>query len=274
MCRCPAHDDRNPSLSVSDTDDGRLLVHCFAGCPQDRVIDALKARGLWPASSAGQRPASGHRPKPRLETQIFDCDDARRSAAALKIWGAGKPAAATIVQEYLKSRGIYLSPPRSLRYVPALRYTPPERTLPAMVAAVQAPTGKIVAIHRTYLDPQTSRKAAVDSPKKALGRFGGGSVRLGPVSATLGLAEGIETGLSAMQLFDIPVWCSLGSRHHQVMLPESVRRVVVFSDNGQAGQRAAMAAVNVFTNQGRWVTLRFPSDEYGDWNDFLQSWKK
>jgi hypothetical protein len=143
-----------------------------------------------------------------------------------------------------------------------------------MVAAVQAPTRKIVAIHRTYLDSQTSRKAAVDAPKKALGRFVGGSVRLGAVSATLGLAEGIETGLSAMQIFNIPVWCSLGGRHHQVVLPEAVRHVAIFSDNGKAGQRAAMAAVNVFTNQGRWVTLRFPPDEFGDWNDFLQSWKK
>jgi hypothetical protein len=33
---CPAHDDRNPSLSVKDTDDG-LLVHCFAGCDWKEV---------------------------------------------------------------------------------------------------------------------------------------------------------------------------------------------------------------------------------------------
>ncbi|MGC8733298.1 MAG: hypothetical protein ACP5RC_13730 [Halothiobacillaceae bacterium] len=45
--RCPAHEDRKPSLSITERD-GRLLVHCHAGCPQDTVVDALKARGLWP----------------------------------------------------------------------------------------------------------------------------------------------------------------------------------------------------------------------------------
>jgi putative DNA primase/helicase len=45
--RCPAHDDSNPSLSLTEAD-GKVLVHCHAGCDQDRVIDALKAKGLWP----------------------------------------------------------------------------------------------------------------------------------------------------------------------------------------------------------------------------------
>lgn len=43
---CPAHDDKKPSLSVSD-EGGRLLVHCHAGCSQDAVIAALKKQGLW-----------------------------------------------------------------------------------------------------------------------------------------------------------------------------------------------------------------------------------
>ena len=43
---CPAHDDRNPSLSITQGKD-KLLVHCFAGCTQEEVIDALAALGLW-----------------------------------------------------------------------------------------------------------------------------------------------------------------------------------------------------------------------------------
>lgn len=46
--RCPAHEDRHPSLSVSDGADGKILVHCHTGCNQLDVIDGLKARGLWP----------------------------------------------------------------------------------------------------------------------------------------------------------------------------------------------------------------------------------
>jgi putative DNA primase/helicase len=46
MAKCPAHDDRTPSLSITDAD-GRVLVHCYAGCEQNAVIAALTALGLW-----------------------------------------------------------------------------------------------------------------------------------------------------------------------------------------------------------------------------------
>jgi putative DNA primase/helicase len=46
MAECPAHEDRNPSLSIREVD-GKVLLHCHAGCTQRDVIDALKARGLW-----------------------------------------------------------------------------------------------------------------------------------------------------------------------------------------------------------------------------------
>ena len=49
---CPAHDDSNPSLSITDAVGGRVLVRCHAGCSQDAVIDALRARGLWPEAGA------------------------------------------------------------------------------------------------------------------------------------------------------------------------------------------------------------------------------
>ena len=43
---CPAHEDRNPSLSITESET-KLLVHCFAGCTQAEVIEALSALGLW-----------------------------------------------------------------------------------------------------------------------------------------------------------------------------------------------------------------------------------
>jgi hypothetical protein len=48
MCRCPAHDDKTPSLSVTQTAAGKLLCKCHAGCSQEEVVAALKARDLWP----------------------------------------------------------------------------------------------------------------------------------------------------------------------------------------------------------------------------------
>jgi len=52
MVLCPAHDDHNPSLHVTEAGDGKILVNCMAGCTQSSVIEALKARNLWPSGTA------------------------------------------------------------------------------------------------------------------------------------------------------------------------------------------------------------------------------
>ena len=38
---CPAHDDCAPSLSIRQGDDGRVLVHCHAGCPVEEIVEAM-----------------------------------------------------------------------------------------------------------------------------------------------------------------------------------------------------------------------------------------
>lgn len=48
---CPSHNDGNPSLSVADTRDGKVLVRCHAKCSQQDVIEALRQRDLWPKTS-------------------------------------------------------------------------------------------------------------------------------------------------------------------------------------------------------------------------------
>ncbi len=84
----------------------------------------------------------------------------------------------------------------------------------------------------------------------ALGALQDGTVRLGPAGKALGLAEGIETGLSAQQLFEIPVWCALGSRLDRVTIPDEVIEVQVFADNGAPGGETAMKACDACTAQG------------------------
>jgi len=41
IAKCSAHDDRSPSLSVRETDEGRVLIHCFGGCGTDDVCTSL-----------------------------------------------------------------------------------------------------------------------------------------------------------------------------------------------------------------------------------------
>ena len=102
-----------------------------------------------------------------------------------------------------------------------------------------------------------------------LGPFLDGAVRLGPAGEVLGIAEGIETGLSAMQFCDVPVWAACGSRMHKIALPDCVREVHIFADNGAPGRLAAEKAANSFTREGKRVLLRFPPNRFGDWNDVI-----
>ena len=59
LVHCPAHEDREPSLSLTYTTTGKVLLKCFAGCSQGSVIMALKARGLWPSVKGEGNRASG-----------------------------------------------------------------------------------------------------------------------------------------------------------------------------------------------------------------------
>ena len=60
---CPAHDDHKPSLSISEGDDGRALVKCFAGCETDAVLTRLGLRmaDLF-VNTNGQRKKFGSTP--------------------------------------------------------------------------------------------------------------------------------------------------------------------------------------------------------------------
>lgn len=39
--RCPAHQDRSPSLSITEKEDGKILLKCFAGCPVESIVAAV-----------------------------------------------------------------------------------------------------------------------------------------------------------------------------------------------------------------------------------------
>lgn len=56
MALCPAHDDRNPSLSVGEMPDGRVLIHCHAGCSPSEVMESMSLRlsDLYPDGAMGE----------------------------------------------------------------------------------------------------------------------------------------------------------------------------------------------------------------------------
>ena len=67
LSRCPAHDDRSPSLAIKDGDDGRVLIHCFAGCETEDVLSAV---GMTFSDIMPERIGSEHSYKPMR--QRFD----------------------------------------------------------------------------------------------------------------------------------------------------------------------------------------------------------
>lgn len=73
IARCPGHDDRGPSLSLCETDDGRTLIHCFAGCELGAILAALglTLADLFPDRGGHHRPAGRPRiPAPAVLSAI------------------------------------------------------------------------------------------------------------------------------------------------------------------------------------------------------------
>ena len=95
MVCCPAHKDSSPSCSIRENE-GRILVHCFAGCRQEDVIAALRGRGLWPEA-------------PKRE----------RSPAERRSWGLKRRAAeglAGLVAAWFRIRELHLESKKRLAY--------------------------------------------------------------------------------------------------------------------------------------------------------------
>jgi hypothetical protein len=58
---CPAHEDKSPSLSIREKDDGRILINCFAGCGAGDVLDAIGLR----MADLFEKPLAHHLPPVR-----------------------------------------------------------------------------------------------------------------------------------------------------------------------------------------------------------------
>ena len=66
LARCPAHQDRRPSLSIREGDDDKTLVHCFAGCSVEDIVAAARIdiTDLFPPRAAAHGVKGMRRPVP------------------------------------------------------------------------------------------------------------------------------------------------------------------------------------------------------------------
>lgn len=264
VVRCPAHEDKTPSLAIREGRDGRALVKCHAGCDQDDVISALRALGLWPRR-LGLRVAT----KPRNYRRAISEDTKHLAKVALTIWKKTTPAVGTIAETYLRSRGITIQIPGELRFAGALKH-PCGEFLPAIVASVtNAVSGERTAIHRTFLDPNGLGKASVDPVKMMLGPCAGGVVQLAAFGEPLMIGEGVETCLAAMQATGLPAWAALSaSGLSSLDLPIFAREILILADGDDPGERAARTAALRWAREGRHVRIARPPTGL-DFNDLL-----
>ena len=259
MASCPAHDDRKPSLSICEAKDGRLLVRCHGGCEQERVISALRSRGLWLESSHQVKRFTWN----AISSRETKHEEGKRTEVALSIWMASRPTKGTAVETYLTGRGL------TIRFHAGLKH-PSGGIWPAMVALVTRGVDEApLAIHRTFLAHDGRGKAPFDPQKMMLGPCRGGAVRLAPAGDVLMVGEGIETSLAAMQARGFPAWAALSTSGLLALdLPPDVREVIVLADGDDAGKAAARGAALRWKREGRRVRIA-NAPEGLDFNDVL-----
>lgn len=257
---CPAHDDKHPSLSISDKN-GKVLFFCHAGCPQSDVIDALKRRGFLGYQWGNfQHDGKTHRELTPEQKKEF----------ALKIWEESASPANTLVETYLASRGLNIHIPSSLRFHPDLKHLPSEKDYPCMVALITHGMEETpMAIQRTYLARDGKGKAQIEPNRMMLGLSRGGAIKLGEPDELLMVGEGIETCLSAMAATGHPAWAAMSASGLVALeLPKSIKRVIVLADGDKRGEEVAQQSARRWTQQGRKVSIARPP-RGKDFNDLL-----
>jgi len=196
--------------------------------------------------------------------------------SARRLFGMSQPIAGTVVETYLRGRGITdLNGVGSLRFHPRCYYRPeadaPTEIWPAMIAAVTDLKGYITGAHRTWLDPSGRDKAPVDTPRRAMGHLLGHAVRFGPASEVMAAGEGIETILSLRSAISTMSMVAALSAAHlgAVLFPATLRRLYVVRDNDPAGDGAVAGLFDRAQSAG--IEAIVLSPQCGDFNEDLRN---
>lgn len=193
----------------------------------------------------------------------------------------------TPVETYLKSRGIYELPEMSVKFSQSEYDHEYNRSFQAMYAVATDEEMNVVYAHKTYLE--NGKKANVEKAKKmkTINKYNlpcstckhehaaNVAVRMFQPDKILGIAEGIETALSAHQLYKTPTWAVLNTSIMKAFkAPDGIDTLVIYADNDSNG--AGLAAAfhcghrNILANNDiKKVIIRAPDRKETDFNDML-----
>ncbi|MEO5951568.1 MAG: toprim domain-containing protein [Chloroflexia bacterium] len=202
---------------------------------------------------------------------------ARGIASAQAIWNEAAPIKGTIAEAYLNFRGCQVS--EAIIAAASLRFHPHcifgyER-YPAMVALMRnVATGQPSGIHRTALKDDGTGKRTLPEGKSAkmmMGTPKGSAVMLMQCSTILGISEGIESGLSASQLFGIPVWATMSAKGiADFPVIYGLKHLTVFADHDPVGLAAARSCGGTYKEAGIEGQIRCPPKNESDWNSYMK----
>ena len=187
--------------------------------------------------------------------------------AMTELWGQGVAVTSeSLSGRYLESRGVFHRC-SSLRDVASMRCT-------GLLAKIVGPEGKAaVNVQRIYLDENAMKITRKVMPGTVPP---GSAVRLFPIGPVLGIAEGIETALSASKIFGIPVWAALNAGNLEGFRPpDGVTEVVICADHdanfvGQASAHIVARDILRWADQRKLdisVRIELPEMAGDDWND-------
>lgn len=235
----PNHSHKDRSVSLAETEEGRILIHCFS--PKDdwrEVRRALAGLGLLDDEPLGDK----HGARRSVSKVVAQPVSEERLARAQRIWDESRPLGHSVAIAYLRRRAI----PEHLWATPALRFHPSMTSLddrarrPALVAAITDQEGALQGVQVTLLSAHGTAKAPVATPRRVIGKLLGGAVRLHDFDEELAVGEGVETMLSASHRLGMPAWAALTADNlSRFVTPSIIRRLVIVVDNDQAGRRAA-----------------------------------
>lgn len=313
---CPFHGESRPSFHCEDRK-GRY--HCFGcGAAGNHFKFFMELDGVsFPravemvASLAGvnlpgrdeteaERQARQKRAADRKRRdELKAADEAKAKSEKLEtvkgIWHSAVPIVGTLAEVYLNGRSIERDDigdvpwPPSIRFHAGLMHAGTKH--PALIGGVQAVDRKLVAIWRIFLDANGRAITDADGKKVklGLGSASGGAVRLGPVTKTLRVAEGLETALAVQRLTsrDASTWALLStSGMIGFEIPAGVERLEIYADGDRhrmhkitgalmppPGIEAAKQLKEKANAKGVEAVI-YPSPEPDDWLDVWQARKK
>lgn len=278
---------------------GGDLIALVAASRGVRMGEAIRwARDFLGMADGGGAARSVAASAPRLAAES-DGERDRKIHRAARLAASGRAIAGTAAAAYLAGRGIpraIIDQARELGFVEQLCHHPGTGdAAPAMLASIRANAdGTITGVHCTWLARRRDGrvvKAPLVPTRKVFGGKQGGAIRLMPPAAgVLGLAEGIETALSAATLFRVPCWAALDVGNLVCFRPPAgITALRLFADGDEpglvetiaAGNRPATAAgcamaraVGAWRAAGLAVTIDAPEPRPGgkrDWNDVLMA---